>query len=386
MMIMMRLWLCLLFLGVQLTECRSHSPLTRRVWGLAQRGGAGTPSVSVGLVGSNNNGPSAIFYHHGTKYTSLPSDNLSEDAIETLAVTSDVLVLTITQQLDSTSMVVDQIVQGANRRRDAGYAKLAVLVLLLDDTLSAEEMASWKDRIVATSLGALTPSSIASLDVVCSKSEAESTYQDVISDLQKDDNDRMANTPQEYQALFQQIYESLNNNNNNSKSSCHFVLEAAAEEDSLLLFDGVSSSKSNNVLASPKGKASEENDKETTTTPDEAAAPTIVEQETSNQVDVTAPTVDQQLLLEAMEELEKLENQQEEVWLNADSQVPLLHFGSSTNSILNKADKALSTTPFCPKLLDNCESSIKISSSPCENTMDANTKRRWKSMPKMSRI
>jgi vacuolar-type H+-ATPase subunit H len=47
------------------------------------------------------------------------------------------------------------------------------------------------------------------------------------------------------------------------------------------------------------------------------------------------------LLVEATDELSKLQNQQEEVWLNPDTQVPLLHFGTTVSAILDKASAAV---------------------------------------------
>jgi hypothetical protein len=175
-------------------------------------------SVAVGWVrqtstidnsSSSSSQQTAMFYAANREvYT---SNLLDQDSIETLAITSDVMLITIdSSTVSGWESLTESIVKGATRRRDAGFPKLAVLVVWTTSASAAssgvKEGDSWKDRTVLEQIVApFTPDIIASLDIV-SETEAESTYQHVIADLP---SEVTVADHEEYRLMIQQVYKSL---------------------------------------------------------------------------------------------------------------------------------------------------------------------------------
>ncbi len=327
-------------------------------WGIVSRGGSvlsptiPPPSrhqVAVGFVrvaADSRSSQSAIFYSGSSVYT---SSTLEADSIETLAITSDVLLLMVDPSLSQQEQwdhVADSIVRGAARRRDAGFPKLAVLLVATGtskrddsfataaaDTTSTAAASnttttfrdvsndSWKERILSERLAALTPDLVASLDIV-SESAAEAAYQDVISDLP---SKGVVTDLEEYRLMIQQVYQTLTN------KECGIVFDTAESS----FFES-------------RGDKKVEHDGSIAPLSDHSSAPVAPDAEMVPEMTLSGHDmhgVNQDLLTAAMKELEGLESQQEEVWLSSDAQVPMLHFGSSADSILNKACDAVECAP-----------------------------------------
>lgn len=281
------------------------------------------------------------------------SSTLEDDSIETLAIASDVLLLMVdplvTQQQQQGQQqwdhVTDSIVRGAARRRDAGFPKLAVLLvatgsLKRDDSMTTAADAmdpsststtnttnitddTWKERILSERLAAaLTPDLFASLDIA-TETTAEAAYQDVISDLP---SKGVVTEVEEYRLMIQQVYQTLTN------KECDIVFDTA--ETSFFESSGdkkVRHEEGSVAPLSEQGSAS--------VALDAAIVPKM------NLSGHDLHGVNQNFLATAMKELEDLESQQEEVWLSSDAQVPMLHFGSSADSILKKACDAVEHAP-----------------------------------------
>ena len=338
-------------------------------WGIVPRGGSvinpplvqqqqqQAPSqrqqVAVGFVrvaaGSQSSQQLAIFYSGPSVYTST---TLEEDSIETLAITSDVLLLMVAEATESSlprtwDRVAASIVKGATRRRDAGFPKLAVLLVVStgipkrkddEDTLALSEMdtptsttssssstlseSSWKEQILSERLADLTPDLVASLDIA-SETTAEATYQDVISDLPLES---IVTDLEEYRLMIQQVYQTLTN------KECDIVFDTAKSS----FFES-----SGDTNVDKEGPASLLRGQGSISVASEAA-----EIEAGlNVPEKDFQAVNQDLLDDAMKEFEDLESQQQEVWLSSDAQVPMLHFGSIANGILNKASNAVARAP-----------------------------------------
>ena len=344
---------------VALSDAR-HAPVVSMpsFWGVVSRGGSvlkptipssSRQQVAVGFVrvaADSRSSQSAIFYSGSSVYT---SSTLEEDSIETLAITSDVLLLMVDPSLSSQDQqrqqldhVADSIVRGAARRRDAGFPKLAVLLVATGTSKRDDPMAasadptstatasaanssndSWKERILSDRLAAaLTPDLVASLDIA-SETTAEAAYQDVISDLPLKG---VVTDIEEYRLMIQQVYQTLTN------KECEIVFDTA--KSSFFESSGDTKVGHEEVSIAPLSE--------------QGSAPVAVEDAIVPKINLSGHDlqgVDQDLLAAAMRELEHLESQQEEVWLSSDAQVPMLHFGSSADSILNKACDAVERAP-----------------------------------------
>jgi hypothetical protein len=269
--------------------------------------------------------PSAIFYAGRDVYSSSDNGILEQDSIETLAITSDVLLLVIDPKAPWDSSISDSVVRGADRRRAGSYSKVGVLVVLTGD-IAADEVESWKDRVLSERLSALTPDVVASLDIV-TESNADAAYQDVIQDLP--DQGMVANK-EEYQLMIQQVYQAL------TSKSCELVFEAAKAS----FFE---SETADVELEAPVVESEAPDvESENAVTVDKAI---LGGEDKATISEADLELAERTLLISTMEELESLESQQDEVWLNEDSQVPLIHFGSAANSILEKASKELPVGP-----------------------------------------
>ena len=326
---------------------RYGSSSTSRHWGIIPRGGGeetqSRQKVAVGLVrqaASSDSSQSAIFYSdNGQIYT---SSTLAPDATETLAVTSDVLLLVVEPTTASWD-VTDSIVRGAKRRRDAGFPKLAVVVVLRGIDDNDNEM----DRILAQQFADFTPTLVASLDIV-SEQNAQAVYQDVIENLPvPSGGDIVVADEEEYKLLIQQVYESLTN------TPCDDLTFEPADES---FFESQEEEPAEESFFESQEEPEEESffeSQEETSTELSVTTDTETEAETEPEIELEIEIVSEQdsqgvkhnLLVDAMAELESLEAQQEEVWLSSDAQVPLLHFGSAANSVLDKVSNAVQQAP-----------------------------------------
>jgi excinuclease UvrABC ATPase subunit len=142
------------------------------------------------------------------------------------------------------------------------------------------------------------------------KTDAETTYQHVIADLP---SEVTVADPEEYRLMIQQVYKSL------TAKDCNVTFEIA---DATLF----QSSHQNGMTATN-------------------ATSLNTEPESELGAGLDGQGVDQGLLTAAMEAIENLEMQQQDVWLSSDAQVPLLQFGSVANSILTRTSDAVQQAP-----------------------------------------
>ena len=291
--------------------------------------------VSVGYVRlatvNRNNRQSAIFYSNSSVYT---SSLLEQDSIETLAIASDVLLVMIEkhdqndiQWKNLMGTLLDSVANGAKRRRDAGFPKLAILVVVVEThdanpTTNVALGSLWKEQILSE-FELLTPDLVASIDIA-TEATAEAVYQDVISDLP---SDGMVTNVEEYRLIIENVYQSL------TKKECHVVFEMA--ESSFF--------ESSRNLRNMENETSKINgqDYASALVRSEHSKTQSTDHGIEDLIDDDSSDVNQTLLLDAKRALQNLELQLEEVWLNSEGQVPLLHFGSLADDILDKLTRAV---------------------------------------------
>lgn len=384
---------------LSLTDANQYSPLSASCWGVPRCGAVveeQRTTVAVGLIrqyaGATKTEQSAIFYAGRDVYSSSGGE-MEEDSIETLAITSDILLVVVDPKAPWNSSITESIVRGADRRLQGSYPKLGVLVVLAGD-IPDDQAESWKERVLSERLGELVPSRVASLDIVV-ESKAGAAYQDIIQDLPQQG---VVSDKGEYQLMIHQIYQALTSKSCDmsfepAKASFFQASGATAESEGppvdtaepegavkqveeVAVQDSSTESPTitqdviiqqerevemEDVVATDATIESPASTDDANVGPESAAQQTIEAEvsqakhkdktaEAENALEEAEDTVlseaeleeaKQALLSSTLEELERLEAQQDDVWLNPDSQVPLLHFGSAANAILEKASSSL---------------------------------------------
>jgi hypothetical protein len=232
------------------------------------------------------------------------------NALEVLTIVSNVLILMI----DPSCRIADNpwlssIVEGAKRRKNGGFSKVAIILLWIGPEETSSSMTK-KESLINQLVHELNPDIVSSFDVA-TETTFQTVYRDVVAELYQDE---MITNPEEYRLLFSEISKSLGLNN----------MEITFNMLNQTLWDAIE-------LPEPNSQITEE----TVTMKEYEETPTSQE----------GDNLDENVLVEVMKDLQDLESQQEDVWLHSDTMVPMLQFGSTATAILTKASQAMGDSP-----------------------------------------
>lgn len=266
-------------------------------WGRIPRGGGHSDSVSddleavVGVVvaGETDSNTSCLRLY-SDKSDEEPSQFLSipdSGKEETLGVLCDVVMVVIDWKNNGlTASLVDAVRQGAERRLNAGYSKLALVVLVEGIEDDKDDVNFIVSQLSTKDLKDLTPALLSSMDIV-TPDQANNVLRDVIGEI----SSPISNSKQEFQLLFRQVHQSLTGQDYEPKPFEPKQFEPRQFEPK---------------QTEPKPLS----------------------------IEVDIDQLQHQVLKEAQDKIQELQTQQEDFWLDADSQAPLLQFGSQVDSIL----------------------------------------------------
>mmetsp|Transcript_26326 Transcript_26326/g.39876 ORF Transcript_26326/g.39876 Transcript_26326/m.39876 type:complete len:469 (+) Transcript_26326:54-1460(+) len=273
------------------------------------RGGHYVKPVAVGVI---QRAPCQLLTDSSThRYTAVldagPDDTYSStksceinnvNSIETLVITSDILVFVVDPENSWDSKITSQVISGAKRRIDAGYPKQPILVIVPGGYDSSQESLLEGDIFPFEMLQDLVSSTR-----VIKEDEAAAAYQKLANSLPYNE---FITDKETYEMFLNKVYQSLTSK----------VSNVVFKPSIIPLFNRQSALNppTQNEYSKKKNKGKIQSRK--------------------------PELLNENIFKDAKEELSNLQALQEEVWLNPD-RVPLLQFGSIADSILLKVCGAL---------------------------------------------